>query len=196
MTDVSFACEAKSDQLNAVDIMGADRVIKIRDVKVKKGDSQPISVFFDGDNNRPWTPSKGMIRILAGAWGVDSSQWVGKYVQLHFEPSVKYAGKEVGGIRIAGMSDLKSDVLHFSLAINKTQRIPYPVPRITVEQSFYPDDKFTKALPKMIQMMQSGEFTLQGIIAQCQKTGQLTQEQIELLEQNEPQQVSESDDEI
>ena len=38
-----------------------------------------------------------MIRILAGAWGTESSAWIGKRVKLFFEPSVKYAGEDVGG---------------------------------------------------------------------------------------------------
>ena len=36
---------AKSDQLNAVDILGADRIIRIRDVKVPQAGEQPVSVF-------------------------------------------------------------------------------------------------------------------------------------------------------
>ena len=38
----------------------------------------------------------------------------------------------------------------------------------------------------MIDAMQSGKMTLPQVIAQCQKTGQLTPEQIKTLEQNAP----------
>src|SRR5690554_8237334 len=117
MTDVTFALQAKSDQLNGVDIMGAEPVIRIRDVKVKQGD-QPVSVFFDGDHNRPWKPSKGMLRVLAGAWGRDSSQWIGKHAQIYFEPSVVYAGKPVGGIRIRALADIEPRGLQFALTIS------------------------------------------------------------------------------
>ena len=34
MADVSFAMQAKSDQLNAVDIMGFEPILQIRDVHV------------------------------------------------------------------------------------------------------------------------------------------------------------------
>ena|SRR5690554_4920127 len=195
MTDVSFALEAKSDQLNAVDIMGAEPVVRIRDVKVKQGD-QPVSVYFDDDNNRPWKPSKGMLRVLAGAWGRDSSAWVGKYAQLYFEPTVRYAGKEVGGIRIRALSDIDQRGLSFALRINQKQTEPYHVPLLKVQSSEYPAERFAKALPVMAEKMQSGEMTLQQIIAQCQKSGQLTQDQLRQLEEMAPVEISEEDDEV
>lgn len=195
MTDVGFALEAKSDQLNAVDIMGAEPVIRIRDVKVKQGD-QPVSVYFDGDNNRPWKPSKGMLRVLAGAWGRDSSAWVGKYAQLYFEPTVRYAGKEVGGIRIRALSDIDQRGLSFALRISQKQTEPYHVPRLEVQANEYPADRFEKALPVMAEKMKAGEMTLQQVIAQCQKTGQLTQDQLRQLESVAPVEIHEDDDEV
>lgn len=195
MTDVSFALEAKSDQLNSVDIMGAEPVIRIREVKVRQGD-QPVSVYFDGDNNRPWKPSKGMLRVLAGAWGRDSSAWVGKYAQLYFEPTVKYAGKEVGGIRIRSLSDIDQRGLSFALRINQKQTEPYHVPLLQVQSNEYPADRFEKALPVMAEKMKAGEMTLQQIIAQCQKTGNLSAEQLERLEEVAPVEIHEDDDEV
>lgn len=192
MTDVTFALQAKSDQLNGVDIMGAEPVIRIREVKVKQGD-QPVSVYFDGDNNRPWKPSKGMLRVLAGAWGRDSSAWVGKYAQLYFEPTVKYAGKQVGGIRIRALSDIDQRGLSFALRINQKQTEPYHVPLLQVQSNEYPADKFAKALPVMAEKMKNGEMTLQQVIAQCQKTGQLSNEQLKQMEEVAPVEIHEDD---
>ena len=193
MSDVGFALEAKSDQLNAVDIMGAEPVIRIRDVKVAKGD-QPVSVYFDGDNNRPWKPSKGMLRILAGAWGRESKQWAGRYVQLYFEPTVMYAGKEVGGIRIKALSDIDARGLNFSLTINRQKREPYHVPLLEVQAAEYPAEKFEKALPAMAEKMQAGEMTLPQVVAQCQKTGQLSADQLKRLEDVAPVEIQDHDD--
>lgn len=195
MTDVSFALEAKSDQLNAVDIMAADREIRVRDVKVRKGD-QPVSVYFDGDNNRPWKPSKGMLRILAGAWGQDSGNWIGKSAALFYEPSVTYAGKPVGGIRIRSLSDIDPKGLQFSLTINRQKREPYFVPLLVVDETPYPDSKFEKAFPKMVEKMQAGEMSLQEVIAQCQKTGKLSEEQMKRLEDEAPIEIEEAHSEI
>lgn len=194
MSDVGFALEAKSDQLNAVDIMGAEPVIRIREVQVKQGD-QPVSIYFDGDNNRPWKPSKGMLRILAGAWGRESKQWVGRYAQLYFEPTVMYAGKEVGGVRIKALSDIDQRGLNFSLTINRQKREPYRVPLLEVQTAEYPASQFEKALPAMEKKMQAGEMTLQQVIAQCQKTGQLTTEQLKRLEEVAPVEIQDHDDE-
>ncbi len=195
MSDVSFALEAKSDQLNAVDIMGAEPVIRVRDVKVQKGE-QPVWIYFDGDNNRPWKPSKGMLRLLAGAWGRDSKQWIGKYARLYFEPTVKYAGQEVGGIRIRSLSDIDARGLTFALTINRQKREPYHVPLLVVETAEYPADRFAKALPVMSEKMRNGEMTLQQVIAQCQKTGQLTAEQLAQLEQAAPVEIHDDEDEV
>lgn len=194
MADISKALEAKSDQLNAVDIMGAEPVIRIRMVDVKGAD-QPIWVYFEGDNNRPWKPSKGMLRILAAAWGRDSDAWVGKYAQLVFEASVMYAGKEVGGIRIKALSDIPAAGINCALTISKTKREPYHVPLLKVQSKAYPEDRFNAALPKMAAAMKEGTMTLVQVVAQCQKTGQLTPEQLAQLEAAAPVEVTHDDSE-
>jgi len=195
MADIGFALEAKSNQLNAVDIMGCNRVIKIREVKVTKSD-QPVAVYFDGDNNRPWLPSKGMRRILAGAWGQESNNWIGKHAELYFEPTVVYAGKEVGGIRIKSLSDIDSRGLQFSITINRQKREPYHVPRLEVVVADYPQARFEKALPVMTKKMKEGEITLQQVIAQCHITGTLSPEQIKQLEQAAPVEINDEDEEM
>lgn len=193
MSDVGFALEAKSDQLNALDIVGAEPVIRIRDVKVQKTD-QPVSVFFDGDNGRPWKPSKGMLRVLAGAWGRESSEWIGKRARIFYEPTVKYAGQDVGGIRIRALSDIDARGLSFSLRISQKKTEPYHVPLLVVEEKPYPADRFAKALPVMAEKMAAGEMTLQQVIAQCQKTGVLSEEQLKRLEAAAPVVIHENDD--
>ena len=193
MADVSFALEAKSDQLNAVDIMGAEPVIRIREVRVQKGE-QPVWVYFDGDHNRPWKPSKGMLRILAGAWGRDSAAWVGKHAKLYFEPSVLYAGKEVGGIRVRALSDIDKRGLSFSLTINRQKREPYHVPLLEVQTAQYPADRFEAAFPKMQAALEAGQMTLQQVIAQCQKTGALSAEQLARLESVAPVEIPADDE--
>lgn len=196
MTDVTFAMEAKSDQLNALDILGQERIIKIRSVDVRKTTEQPISIFFDGDNNRAWKPSKGMIRILAAAWGTDSAAWVGRSAQIYCNPDVIYAGQAVGGIQIRALSHIAKTGLQASLTINRKKREPYLVKFLDTTRPTYPQDRFDKGLPTMIEKMQSGEMTLQTIIAQCQKTGDLTPDQIATLESSAPVEIDHDDDEI
>jgi hypothetical protein len=186
MADVRATLEAKSDQLNATDIMGVDLVIRIRDVVVGSSKEQPVAVYFDGDNNRPWKPSKGMRRVIAAGWGWESNDWIGKFVKLHFDASVKYAGKEVGGIRVKAMSHIDQRGIVVVEAINRQQRVPLHISCLDVSQPAYPADKFNAALQTMTGYMQSGKMTLQQVIAKCQETGQLSQEQLAQLEAAAP----------
>jgi hypothetical protein len=194
MADISATLEAKSDQLNATDIIGAEPVIRVRAVELKQSAEQPTWVYFDGDNNRPWKPSKGMRRILAAAWGRDSDAWLGKHAQLMFESSVIYAGKEVGGIRIKALSDIPAAGLNCALTISRTKREAYHVPLLKVQSKAYPADKFEAALPAMAKAMAEGKMTLPQVVAQCQKTGQLTPEQLAQLEAAAPVEVNHDDD--
>ena len=186
MADIRTTLEAKSDQLNATDIMGFDLVIRVRSVSVGGSKEQPIAVYFEGDNNRPWKPSKGMRRVLAAGWGFETDNWIGKSVKLHFDSSVKYAGKEVGGIRIKAMSDIDQRGMVVVETINRQQRLPVHVSFLDTFVQPYPAEQFAKALPKMQQLMQSGEMSLQQIIAKCQQTGQLSAEQLAQLEAAAP----------
>ncbi|MAI15232.1 MAG: hypothetical protein CMM15_14580 [Rhodospirillaceae bacterium] len=184
MADVSQAMQAKSDQLNAVDIMGCEPIITIRDVVVRQGD-QPVSVYFNGDNNRPFKPSKGMIRILAAAWGNESQNWIGKSAQIYMDPEVTWAGEKVGGIRIRALSDINKNGMSFMLTLNKKKRIPYPVSYLSMELPPYPEDKFNKGFDTMVGWLNEGK-SLEQIVAQCQKTGQLTEAQYQRLQEAAP----------
>jgi hypothetical protein len=194
MADISATLEAKSDQLNATDIIGAEPIIKVRAVELKQGSEQQVWVYFDGDNNKPWKPAKGMRRILAAAWGRDSDAWIGKYAQLMFEPSVVYAGKEVGGIRIKALSDIPAAGLNCALTISQKKREAYHVPLLKIEVKPYPADKFEAGLPAMTQAMADGTMTLTQVVARCQKTGQLTPEQLKQLEAAAPVEVDHDDE--
>lgn len=186
MANFMQTLEAKSDQLNATDIMGIDLVIRIRDAVLTNSKEQPLSIYFDGDNNRPWKPSKGMRRVLAAAWGPETDRLLGKYVKLYFDPSVKYAGKEVGGIRIKAMSDIDKRGIVVVETINRQNRIPLQIACLDTQRPAYPADKFNSALPTMAGYMQSGKMTLQQVIAKCQETGQLSKEQLAQLEAAAP----------
>lgn len=194
MANFMKTLEAKSDQLNATDIMGHDLVIHIRDAKVTDSREQPLHVYFDGDNNRPWKPSKGMRRVLAAAWGADTDNLIGKYVKLHFDEKVMYAGKEVGGIRIKAMSDIDKRGIVVVETLNRQQRRPVNVAYLDATQPDYPAEKFKKALPVMAEKMKDGEMTLQQVIAQCQKTGKLSAEQLAALEKAAPVELEADED--
>lgn len=192
MADVTFAMQAKSDQLNACDLSG-DLVIRIRDVRVMQSD-QPVWIYFDGDNNRPWKPSKGMVRVLAKAWGNDSDTWIGQNAQIYCDPTVKWAGKEVGGIRVRALSGIHKNGMETILVTSKQQRGVIKIAFLEVQgRQAYPSEKFDTALPAMREAMESGKMTLHAVIAHCQKTGDLSAQQLKQLEDAAPIETEEGD---
>lgn len=106
--DVTKAIEPKSDQLNADDLLTGPRTIRIREVKVQAGQEQPVWIYFDGDNNKPWKSSKTGTRSLAAIWGPDASKWIGLSLTLYCDPEVTWGGVKCGGIRVSHMEGLTS----------------------------------------------------------------------------------------
>lgn len=116
--DISKALVAKSDQLNASDLSGAPIVATIK--AVRPGDqSKPVVVDLVGMDGRPWKPSKGMLRVVAHAWGTESDAWVGRLVKLVNNPDVIYAGEKVGGVEVVAMSHIKAE---FTIPVRISQK--------------------------------------------------------------------------
>jgi len=186
MTDVTFALAAKSDQLNAADL-AVPRVIRVRDVHVDPTAlEQRVWVFFDGDQDRPWKPSTGMLRVLSACWGTESDDWIGQHAEIICDPSVVYGGKEVGGIRVTAVTGIDARGLDIPLSISRQKRIIWHVKNLQVQTREYPADKFDAGFDAMSEAMQSGKMSLADVIARCQKTGTLTAEQVQRLEDAAP----------
>lgn len=124
-TDMRRVIQPKSDQLNTDDLIGGPRTIRITRVTIATSE-QPVSVHFEGDGNKPWKPCKSMCRLLVAAWGPDASVYAGRSVTLFRDPSVLWAGLEVGGIRISHISHIERDML-IALTVTRGKRTPYTV---------------------------------------------------------------------
>lgn len=101
--DLSDTIKAKSDQLNASEIAG-EKTIKITGAK-KVSSDQPVVISYEGDDGKPWKPCLSMRRVLAHLWG-EKVDMTGRMVTLVCDPTVTWAGEEVGGIRIKAMSHI------------------------------------------------------------------------------------------
>lgn len=108
MSDVTKAMAPKSDQLNSDDLITGPRTIRIAEVKVNAPAEQPVWVYFEGCDNKPWKPSKTSLRCLAAIWGADSSKWAGLSCTIYNDPEVTWGGMKVGGIRVSHMEGLTS----------------------------------------------------------------------------------------
>lgn len=129
--DMSAFVMPKSDQLNADDLIGGPRTVKITKVVGTGNAEQPVAVFFEGDNNRPYKPGKSMRRVMVAAWDRDASQYVGRSMTLYCDPTVAFGGMQVGGIRISHMSDIDRDMT-LLLTTTKSKRKPFEVKRLAV----------------------------------------------------------------
>jgi hypothetical protein len=97
---------AKSDQLNAEDLIGGPRTVRVTSVKVTASEDQPVWISFHGDDGKPFKPCKTVRRLLVRVWGDDSSLYAGREMTLYLDPEVKYGGMKVGGIRVSHVSHI------------------------------------------------------------------------------------------
>lgn len=102
--DISDTLAPKSDQLDAVDLLGGPQTFTI--TGVSKGNAeQPVQIKL-AEFPRVWRPGKSMRRVLASCWGTESAEWAGRRVELYCDPSVKFGGEAVGGTRISRLSHI------------------------------------------------------------------------------------------
>lgn len=127
--DMSAFVIPKSDQMNADDLISGPRTIAITKVVGTNNAEQPVAVFFEGDNGKPYKPGKSMRRVMVAAWGIQTQEYVGRSMTLYCDPTVVFGGMQVGGIRISHMSDIDRD-LTLLLTTTKSKRKPFEVKRL------------------------------------------------------------------
>lgn len=134
MTDLSRTIIPKSDQMNSDDLISGPVNVTITKVAANEGTAeQPISIFYEGDGGKPYKPCKSMRRVMVQIWGADGSKYPGRSMTLYRDPSVKWGGLEVGGIRISHMTDIDSQVT-MALTATKSQRKPYIVKPLVMDR--------------------------------------------------------------
>lgn len=127
--DVSAALIAKSSQLNAVDLVGSEQTVTILEVTQGSAE-QPVNIVTDiFGPGRPFKPSKTVLRLLAKAWGLETANWVGHSMTLFRDPSVRWAGEEVGGIRVSALSHIDK-AFAISLPVSKTKHANYAIKQL------------------------------------------------------------------
>jgi len=96
---------AKSDQVNAADLIGTTLTITITKASINSAENQPVTIWFDG-SNKAYRPCKGARRVMMGLWGKPGKHWIGRSLTLFRDPDVIYSGGVVGGIRISAASHI------------------------------------------------------------------------------------------
>lgn len=135
MTDLSKTIEPKSDQLNSDDLIAGPITIRITKVGANlSSPEQPISIFFEGDNGKPYKPCKSMRRVLVNTWGSDGNKFPGRAMTLYRDPAVKFGGFDVGGIRISHMTDISKPIT-MALTATRANRKPFTVQPLVMQGS-------------------------------------------------------------
>lgn len=130
--DLSRTIVPKSDQLNFEDVQSQSITAVIKTVRAGNSE-QPVFIDLEGYDGRPYKPSKSMRRVLIGGWGADGHSWVGRSLTLVGDPSVRYGGVAVGGIKISAMSDVEAD-FSMMLSVSRGKRQEHRVRRLEVKQ--------------------------------------------------------------
>jgi len=126
-TDLTSTIAAKSDQLNADDLIGGSITVSIAGVRGVAGD-QPIAVDIVG--HKPYMPCKSMRRVMVALWGADGKTYEGRRFTLFSDPAVTWGGMAVGGIRISHMSHIEKATTIVLAASKKTKK-PFTVQPLT-----------------------------------------------------------------
>jgi hypothetical protein len=147
VSDMTQVIIPKSDQINADDFLGGPRSYVIESVAITGGTEQPVSIKLAGEN-RVWRPCKSMSRVLVAAWGADAKAYAGRSVTLYRDPAVKWAGIEVGGIRISHMSHLERDML-IQLTATKGKRSPHVIKPLAAPRQG-PDDALRREIEELL----------------------------------------------
>jgi len=126
--------EPDSTQLNAIDCIACSMTVTIADVR-EGSTEQPVNIHLVG-YDRVYRPCKTSIRVMATLWGSTPSQWIGNSLTLYNDPSVKYGGAAVGGLRISHAS-----------GIDTPQEIPVTISRLKRQKVTIQPIKTAKPIP-------------------------------------------------
>jgi len=106
--DLAASTKAKSDQLNADDLVGGSLTGRI--VKITNGSAeQPMNIQIHSWHV-PWRPCKTERRVMTALWGGDPSKWIGKTIRLMRDAKVTFGSDSVGGVRIESASGIDGEV--------------------------------------------------------------------------------------
>ena len=140
--DISKTIVAKSDQLNACDLIGGPITVTVEAVNIVKSADQPVSIRI-GSDRQPFKPCLSVRRILAKVWGVDSSQWIGRSMTLFCDDSVIWAGEPAGGIRVSHVTGIDKTE-RVTTRASKHKVMQYIIEPLIINLPAYSDDDIEK----------------------------------------------------
>lgn len=123
--DITDSLAANSAQQNYDEYLAGPKTVTVAEVRQGTAE-QPVNVELVEFPGKPFKPAKSVRRVLAAAWGTDASQWTGRRLTIYGDPSVRYGGKEVGGLRVSHVSHIDKP-LTVALTVTRGKRAPFTV---------------------------------------------------------------------
>jgi hypothetical protein len=123
--DITSTTEPRSDQQNFDDYVGGPKTVTVTEVKAGSAE-QPVEIHLAEFPGRPFKPGKSMRRVLVACWGPEAAAYVGRKMTLYGDPTVRFGGQVVGGIRIAALSHMDAPRT-IALTVTRGKRAPFVV---------------------------------------------------------------------
>jgi len=127
--DITDTITPNSEQLNAEDLLVGPRTYTVTGVEEGTAD-QPVFIHLSEVPGRTYRPAKTMRRVLIACWGTEASNYVGRRMTLFNDQTVMWAGKPVGGIRIAALSHI-DEAKEINLTVTRGKRALFVVQPLT-----------------------------------------------------------------
>ena len=123
--DITESLAANSAQQNYDEYLAGPKTVTVAEVRQGTAE-QPVNVELVEFPGKPFKPAKSVRRVLAAAWGTDASKWAGRRLTIYGDPSVRYGGKEVGGLRVSHVSHIDKPIT-VALTVTRGKRAPFTV---------------------------------------------------------------------
>ncbi len=103
--DAHWRTYIESDVIRAVDIPPGDHDVQIKEVKRGKvtgsgGKSSGKPMIYLTGKDKPWPACATACAVIEQLYGKAPRKWAGQWITIFVDPSVKYGGAPVGGIRV------------------------------------------------------------------------------------------------
>jgi hypothetical protein len=123
--DISQTTAPRSDQQNFDDYVTGPKTVTISEVKQGTAE-QPVEIHLVEFPGRPFKPSKTVRRILVAAWGPEAATYAGRRMTLFGDPTIRFGGAVVGGIRVSHLSHIDKKIT-LSLTETRGKRKPHVI---------------------------------------------------------------------
>ena len=133
--DISAYIAPKSDQLNADDLLTGPMTVTVKDTT--QAEDNRVSVHTEETPGRPYKPSKSMLRVIAKAWGNDSTAWTGGRLTLYRNPTIRFGREEVGGIEISHMTGIDGE-FKIPLTVTRGKKKLHTVKPLAAQSPYTP----------------------------------------------------------